>query len=591
MKVQTKLKITLSAVASTLILAVSLTAQAQRLDQTKYKIQFVQNDDSEDSIDLIKEVTQDSKQEAQLEQNLLVPSDQDLKAQGLLSTIPSGTFQSPVSPDCQPQKLESQILKNKLNTKKIAEIYQNYFNQCGKHLSRNSLKGILGLAIFSMHEYKFSQNSLIKKVLIEKENGEKTPGYLALKDDRTPRPLVILKCGVFCSANDSTANSNYMMSLFDQSPFNVLLLSNRTGLDYIKINKKLTLGGYSEGQDLVEMAYWLRNKSPIKNMISSVHLVGISLGGHAATYATYYNDQLMNQKKLAFNSVMPICAAIDLEKTMNKLYEPPIVGRVASAATRSHLKASRPYAVEFSEKLQDIPHRQELPNYIADIAAFYLDVDRSAFWNLHNFFITTPSIRTPTLFWASQDDVIVNNPVNTAHMQNHSIIQTSPNAAVLNLPYGSHCGFNSVYGIPTVTSLMKSFILSNSPEFKKELHITQNKIEVPSFPRRLLEKIVAFKLNRSMDELSIEFTIFNPQLGEQCERQNPFEAFSSCYRKEKRKLNLESVEAFKIRTPYTSADAEAITREMNQKTKLFYKGKSIIGSRNLPDAIIWESHN
>ena len=112
MKVQTIFKISLLTISISLI---NSSVQAQRLDQTKYKLQFVQNTEPEDSIDLIKEVTHDSQQEAQLEQNALTPSEGELKAQGLLTIIPSGTFQSPVSPECQPQKLESQILKNKLN--------------------------------------------------------------------------------------------------------------------------------------------------------------------------------------------------------------------------------------------------------------------------------------------------------------------------------------------------------------------------------------------------------------------------------------------------------------------------------------------
>ena len=192
-------------------------------------------------------------------------------SRGIFKEIPTGVSKRTISAACDPHRFEESILNKKRSTAEFYTVTKNYFKKCSSELSQGTLKGILGLVKFSMYQYQFFRHPQIKSMTVTLENGTKIPAILALKLDPRPRPLVIVRCGVFCSAGQSATTKAYMMHLFDQSPFNVMILANQTGIDYLEMNKRVSLGGWAEGYENLEVAEWMRNKWEGRHRISSMH--------------------------------------------------------------------------------------------------------------------------------------------------------------------------------------------------------------------------------------------------------------------------------------------------------------------------------
>ncbi len=75
---------------------------------------------------------------------------------------------------------------------------------------------------------------------------------------------MISKCGVFCDVTESPGSLSIAMNLFDQSPFNIILVSNHTGAKHIQNNASLFMGGYYE-------AYFFEKIFPLVIIVLSTY--------------------------------------------------------------------------------------------------------------------------------------------------------------------------------------------------------------------------------------------------------------------------------------------------------------------------------
>lgn len=123
------------------------------------------------------------------------------------------------------------------------------------------------------------------------EGQQKIKAWLGWHGDFKPRPLLIIRGGIFSSSSEFLAERFMWMQFFEQGPFNVLLVESSSGPDFIYTNDKISVGGYFEAQQNLWIAKRLRSKEePIAKIISSVHLMGISLGGQGVLMAHQWND-------------------------------------------------------------------------------------------------------------------------------------------------------------------------------------------------------------------------------------------------------------------------------------------------------------
>jgi len=414
--------------------------------------------------------------------------------------VPSGVMANPISKKCLTNALDLR-LKEWTASRDFAAELREYFEDCGAELVYQHNKGLMGLYEFLKVSYPFQQLANIKNIQFLFEDGTLLEGVIGIQDNK-PRPWVILKCGVFCAAGDGFTTRNFLISLFDQAPFNVIFLGNRTGLDYIKNNRNLTAGGYHESHDFFEVARWLREKSTWASPNLEVHGVGVSLGGSAALYTaeleSIYRSQsvLEGEKKglvasplsspVFFNSISAICPVADLHTTLDRMFTSTFKGALIGHFAWGKIKDAIPY-LDLSKGVLSTdqrPPNRELGEKLGLVASRYGELwGKSPYykrslpsirniqeqWTFNDFIRYSPHKNvTPTLIWASKDDGIVATDVNTGALENSKDIQSNENIGVVTVDFGDHCGLATSYGYPTVSSVLRNFILSHSPIYQSQ---------------------------------------------------------------------------------------------------------------------------
>lgn len=542
----------------------------------------------------------------------------NIRANQVLNKEPlnTGTNLTYIESSCDPFVNEENLLTHSESNSDLYKYFNEYFDRCGEKLSKDSAKGLVGLIRFASTDYSFFENPKVQKVVIELSDNQFVPGILALKDSTTPRPFVIYRCGVFCGAEETASMKNYMMNFFDQSPFNVLFLANNTGLDYIKLNKKFTFGGNAEGPETMAIGHWVKNQSPFKNIVSSLHMAGASLGGNAAIFTAYYNNQLKDLKReQVFSSVAAICPVLDLHDSMDLLYQDGslrdqygegngvVVANGALIATKNQLKDGKKYLNDIGDLLEESPppSKTEMKNYLGWLAANSLTrrgtpTTPTEFWAANSFFKKMPvKIETPTLVFASEDDHIVNNAVNAGKLKAMLNSNSKNQMGVLNLPFGDHCGFNSVYGMKATSMVLRSFVLHNSPEYtahqyqKIKLPWLFAKVKMTSHEVNLSQ---TFEFKENSTRINIHFKVLNKlaNLGS-CYLSDTYSPVVGCVINKKVSVHVKNLKSLGARVPSNEVEAEALSREFNAKVQFVTDADNepLTGTSKSVDAIIYRS--
>ncbi|XGC81576.1 hypothetical protein ACES2L_03665 [Bdellovibrio bacteriovorus] len=519
--------------------------------------------------------------------------------QGIFEEVPDGLSNKDIQPDCDPRRFEDSIIGKNLSTAKYFQAARRYFEKCSRELTTGSWLGLPGLLKFSKFQYPFFSHPQVREFTVKLPSGVRVPGILALKQDPRPRPLVIVKCGVFCSAAQGPSLRSYLMHLFDQSPFNVLLLANQTGMDYIYLNKMVTMGGWSEGYEGLEVGKWMLTKWEHKDRISSVHFMGISLGGNAAVMGAAFNDKyLLENGKKVFNSVTAICPVVSLKPTLDNLYGGQIVGRVFAKMTKEHFSEARNYIKDVPEMLTDdkIPSRSGLADFIGELNSASLQrrgitSTPQSYFKSNNFWNWKEEVKTPLMVWASKDDMVVNNRINAQVIEQNDFYEKSPWVGVLNLKYGNHCGFSSAYGFHASAAVLRTFVLNHSPEFVNSYNTHQ---EIPwtygfkKLPMQSIHLGQSFNFYSQSEEAKVTFRIYNSQGGESCYEKGPWDLNTCSYSKDFW-IPIKDLKSLGARVPRTEAEAQSITREFNTKVEFRVKNGPLSGTNSNDFVLRWRN--
>ena len=512
-----------------------------------------------------------------------------VKVEGISSQVLTGTGPKDISPECDAQVLNKTLAMPNMDNKEYYEIVRKYYKRCEGELSSKSIVGLLGLLQFERHTYPFGKHPDVKYHTIKLPDGSKLPAIIALKRDNTPRPFVVVKCGVFCSVGETATLRNYLMHLFDQSPFNVMIVSNHTGYDYIKANGIVTLGGWDEGHEAIILAKWLKEESWFKHKISSLHYAGISLGGNAAVFTSYYNDMYLKKTgQKYFNSSTAICPVVSLQPTLQNLYSSSIVGRIFNSTTKNHFNSVRPFVKDVPDMISNDLYpesRKEMPFYIASLASESLQrrgvaSTPSSFMKSNNFF-NLPEVReTPLLVWASKDDMVVDPKENALVLADWDQYENSRNVGVLSLNYGNHCAVTSSYGDASTAAVLRNFILLNSPEYKEKMQkpVTIDwKWGMLSLNKDFTHVGHSFQFYSGSDSVRVRFRIHNKRIG-RCFEKSPYAAAENCIWTKDYWLKTTDLQSFGARVPRNEVDAQALTREFNSKVEFATEKGSIKGT-------------
>lgn len=518
---------------------------------------------------------------------------------------PTGAQQNPVRRDCHPRKFEDRYLAFNGTEREKLELMRDYFANCGESLSRNQHKGFLSLLALEKAQYKIFDNPNIQPVRLSFANGESLTGYLGLKADGLSRPFVVIRCGLTCGAGESASTKAFTSHLFDQSPFNILVLASHTSEGNARDNHRLVFGGYYEAQEMHEVGKWIRFAAPFRHLVGSLHMAGISLGGHTALYSALYNDfNPINEDLKVFNSVIAYCPAINLQPTIHDLLTG---GGLVGGFTRQEVWNIIRRSYQDIPDIQDLvdlnrdPTSPELIHIMGTAAARYLSRKPAGsglfpfkdkpvtniwdLWSVNQFINQSEGIETPTLVWSAEDDSVIDFALNgKAIMQKHPYPGKS-RLMVLNTPNGNHCAHSTVYGWETTATVLRTFIQDHSFDF----YIKRKKVEFslilpdPSLPQDHLHMLQEWKALKDRDVFEIKYTIFDGE--KNCK--HPGNSSPACYYQKTMILRFADL-PMTLDVPKTETEAEILTRWANANFEIHGNtGGRLIESKERPAKLVY----
>ncbi len=527
----------------------------------------------------------------------------------LQGPIPLGDQKGAIPPECHPQEFQRKALADYENPNQYSLLIRSYFNKCSKYLTEGNSKGIPALLKFAMTEYDLSKNPLINKQELILSDGTKVEAYIGVKDLATPRPWVIVKCGVFCDISSSASTLNYVINFFDQSPFNVIFLSNHTGNTHIKLNSALTIGGFYEVHDFYDVGHWLKYQSPYQITVDSIHAAGVSLGGSAAMAVSHLSSLYRSSDgRPIFNSTIAICPVVNLGPTLKDMYADTIKGKLFTRLTWKYLQDAAPYLNDAKDYLaqKNPPSSEKFPLMLSDIVLRYgLRWEHSnppgrnsatspgtitELMSLNHFSENSRQLLVPTLAWASHDDHVVNFELNTKTLIDSS--DQVPEQGAVGVDFGDHCGFDTTYGFSATTAVLQSFILNNSPNFKaqRQTRSIMFPVKPPAFTRAEIQLRQWWIAEEKKDSVTLYYETFNPTLGLSCRFASPFTSSSLCRRTVSQSIPISSLSEIGIKVPSNATEAQILSRQLNNLVRLTRGGKPIDGTISLPSTITWHDY-
>lgn len=545
-----------------------------------------------------------------------------------MSWAPNGRSEGAPSAVCASSKVEEILLRTDQIQSAKAAALQEFLSRCEPELTQFYRWWVRAVITIESSRYNLAEAENIRPVLLTLSGNVRLRGVLAVKPGEIRRPLIIIKCGLYCDSEDSPSTRVILMHLFDEGPFNVLVLSNVTGIRFSQDNGHFSLGGFDEGRHLFLTAQLIQ-RTPLIERTSSIHVAGLSMGGQAALFAALYNDfnPAANGNRL-FKSALSLCPIVDLDATLRASLSGGIRGKIFRYFTLQQLlsvfssvpvlgKLFDPKNPPDNSKLRDIVAKGAL-DYYRSLSERHVQWTLPPFqnanfekiedlWTYNNFLTYQSQVSTPTLVWASDDDGVVPADINAHALQ--KAIQEKPGAGaiqVIETLWGSHCATSVTHGWETTGAFARSYFLSNSPEFTTRR--TEANAPLPErLPRGLrLQRDEehlrqTWRIRKGESSFLLEFEIWSPGLDSRCISLEPGEqaiaeiAFApnhDCIRRQSVRVRLADTTESGLGIPRTDAEAEALTRWANANLKVVSARKTSIDySRENPATVIWSRYD
>jgi predicted alpha/beta-fold hydrolase len=400
-------------------------------------------------------------------------------------------------------------------------------------------------------------------VMFHLPGGVNVKGLLGLKSDGVKRPLVILRLGIFSNTLEFFPERFLFMQLFEQSPFNILVLESLSGSEFVEHNETFSIGGVEEGLQNFWIAKQLQNSNePLSELIDSVHMVGVSLGGNGVFFAALLNQ--WNQKPIS--SFMAFCPLVNFAETFNFHRAHPWSMKIMNFWANARLPKLKVLYPGVSKEnfLGDVFEKLKLEQrpLPAEYSALSLPANFAgkSFLERLDFWSDWKNLQTPFLVLASKNDPIVPFQINSERLLNKKIDTGNSKLEVVSLPQGIHCSLPAAYKWNPMTSVLQKYIKMNSKAWTAQKS---------SFA-------VDFKVE-SMDKVSWE-----------AESDGVFMAYGSWGDYRRLPFPLRDNLPYKLKFPLTSEARSLVQRWLAQNVKIgsFSESKNFGG---LPKTeLVWE---
>ncbi len=404
----------------------------------------------------------------------------------LLKWDPTGVWSTNISSQCDPTRWQQQVLSSSaVNTSALSVV--DFFNKCETQLKTghsSSGANIIEPMTLQLHpeSYPFARH-----VVFHLPKNVELRGLLALKPDFKKRPLIIFRAGIFANTKEFFPERSLFMQIFEQSPFNLLLLESLSGVEFAQHNSSVSLGGFDEGLQNFLIAQQLQKSSePLSKYITNVHLLAISMGGHGAMFATLLNH--WNGGK-TISSTMAFCPLLQFQETFDYHRSQGVSIEVMNLWATKRVR-------EFGEKLSSVREdnfiqdslsaleKQRTEPLIGWPQSIHISTEMSKylkksskvsygdsfFWRANRFWQWYNNVQTPVLIFATYQDPVVPWFVNTGRVVDGRLNLSSSNVHVYNFSEGYHCSLTAPYDWSSTAVVYQTYYLKNSPNFHRQLH-------------------------------------------------------------------------------------------------------------------------
>jgi pimeloyl-ACP methyl ester carboxylesterase len=516
---------------------------------------------------------------------------------------PNGANNYPTTPQCTQEALRDLIWKNPRACDQ-GQAVNGWVYRCNDQISSQlSRHSFLPLIKFATVDYNFLDNPYIRSVKATLPDGRVLTGFIAMKQDDKPRPFIIAKCGALCNAQQSTTHRAFMMHLFDESPFHVLSLANVTGSDFQRNNKAFSLGGFDEGRQLYQIAQLVKSPdSPIANRISSVHVVGASLGGSGALFSGLYSSMNDFPGQPSIQSVTAVCPVVVLEKSAKRLFMVKPISTVASFETLKQLREVFDFVPVLGRvlpsgwsKLRDDKLYAKLTEAVFQ---YYRDwtakqpwdlqpfkgtriTSLQQFWGLNDFRNYIGGVKVPTLAIAAENDDLVHVDENSKLLKESLKKTPNPYIDTIFFKQGNHCAFDVTNGWGNYSMLLREYVLSHSPESAEHWKVRTVRLPELQMSMRTGERIVqTIWAARDGDaNIQLKFKIFSPQAaGDQlaCTPDYVFNSDPRCYREERKTIPIQALPLEVNDAPVGAYEVTSLTRFANTRFSLLDENGQLV---------------
>lgn len=316
-------------------------------------------------------------------------------------------------------------------------------------------------------------------------NEEKFARKVILKTGKTKAPLLVFIAGAGLSV-DMQAFCEYIVPLCQAYPdWHIAVLENTTSGEWLARNIKKyrpIVSGYEAGWDLYLILKELRKIPLLKNKITKLHLIGLSLGGSDAAFCAYADS--ITKSSLIDGSIMAWSSPLDRYQILNHLrhisgpFRPCIqflfwdVFRKSRQVFRQYTEKSPFWALQ-----RTVSNRMFLEEFYLKAAAQYFNQHDHHFEKLgkrskilmrkpKNFHVSNleklfflenylPYIKQPFLWINSSNDPIVPAHINRKLL---SSVKLPSNMTHIEYAYGGHLGFSTAYTREWLVNVISSYI-------------------------------------------------------------------------------------------------------------------------------------
>ncbi len=378
----------------------------------------------------------------------------------IMNQIPRWSPDLTMSDTCK-QNLQSKILQP---DQCRAQYQLNFFD---------SFRSKLFFDFDAIEKYNFKNIDLVI------QNKIKVRGLLGLHSNKK-KPLIIFRMGIHGNRDEFLAEKFLIRILYQELGYHVLMIESLTSHGFIVENNELSVGGTEEG---LHTSYILnlihQKKFDWVNQVSSIHLMGISMGSEGIFLATYLDEKMNHLLK----SSTVFCPLVSLQKNFDRLSEPGLKNAFADLWNSRRLQAIK----QKDEKLAKInlwPMLFNLKPLFAPAVFQWLDQKRikplfsvndfekefgevklpsefkkhlnssQGLFKFNHFWPVFENKVTPITIVSTADDQVVFNDLNTEMIRSKKQPGVFKNTKFVDLK-GFHCSLAEEYQWPFLVELVK----------------------------------------------------------------------------------------------------------------------------------------